>query len=91
MKINVAQIVQSFDVGGIEKLVVDLITNSRAGRFQYTVFCIDTKGRLASGLEEKGVEVIELNKRKGVDLALIFRFADELKRRKIEGQDEISD
>ena len=84
MKINVAHIVQSFDVGGIEKLVVDLITNSKDSRFQYTVFCIDSKGRLASGLEEKGVEVIELNKRKGVDLSLIFRFADELKRRKIE-------
>ena len=84
MKINVAHIVQSFDVGGIEKLVVDLIANSKDGRFQYTVFCIDSKGRLASLLEEKGVEVIELNKRKGVDISLIFRFADELKKRKID-------
>jgi|GEM_PF-1246273 len=83
MKIEACHIVQSFDMGGIEKLVFDLIEKSLHGKFHYTVICIDDKGRLASMLEEKGVEVVALNKTSGIDISLIFRLARLFKERNI--------
>lgn len=83
MKINIVHIVQSLDIGGLEKLVVDLISSSKDGNFFYTVFCIDDKGKLASVLKRKGIEVIGFNKKMGIDLSLVFRLADQFKKRNI--------
>lgn len=65
-KIGVMHVVHTLLVGGMERLVVDLIEGLSAERYDRYVCCLDQRGPLADELERHGVTVYCLNKGPGV-------------------------
>lgn len=83
-KIKIMNVVQTLDMGGLEKLIVDSVKFFDRGRFDFTVCCLSERGILASELENSGIEVIFLNKRYGFDLGLSLRLAALIGKKKID-------
>ena len=82
-KIKVAHIVQTLDVGGAERLVMDLLKSCDKSRFDFTLCCLGTRGVLADELEKENVRLIFLNKKDGLDFNLSFKIASLMKDSKI--------
>jgi len=59
--INVLYVILSFDIGGMEQMVADLILSLDRTRFNPVVVCLKALGPIAAELERKGVEIIKLN------------------------------
>ena len=78
-KTNVAQVVLSLKVGGLERVVVNLLKGMRDSRYRNIVFCLDEPGEFAAELEELGIPLYALHKKPGIDrhtiqeLARLFR------------------
>src|SRR5262245_28906066 len=54
--------VLSLDLGGLERLVVDLVRAGRSCHARSSVMCIERPGTLAGAVEEAGGEVLCLHK-----------------------------
>ncbi len=63
--LRVAHGVQSLDVGGLERVVLDLVRRGRAGGAEVSVVCVERPGTLAAQVEAVGGRVISLNKPPG--------------------------
>ena len=70
-------------LGGAEQVVLGLVRNMDRSRYQPIVICLDDKGPFASGAEEACVPVLELKKKRGLDLSLPFRLAALLREHKV--------
>src|SRR5688500_1055886 len=57
--------VLSLDVGGLERLVLDLIKSGVQRGYRVSVVCIERRGQLASQAEALGAQVLSLNKTAG--------------------------
>ncbi|MGH7135110.1 MAG: glycosyltransferase, partial [Pirellulales bacterium] len=80
--LNVAHVVLSLEVGGLERLVVELIREgARLGNLS-TVVCLEREGRLASQAAALGAEVHSMGKPPGVRLATTRALARHFRRRK---------
>lgn len=82
--IRVAYVVYRFDVGGLERCVANLCNHLDRERFEPLVVCLDRSGTAAAWLERDDVEVVELRKRAGNDLAVIRRLARALRERRVD-------
>lgn len=82
--INILFVVRKLDVGGMERLVIDLI--KALDRKQYTpiVCTIESAGQLAPLLEESGIELIALNKLGGISVASILALREIIRSRQID-------
>ncbi len=65
-KIGLMHVVHTLMVGGMERLVVDLVEGLSPDRYDRYVCCLDQRGPLADELEGRGVTVYCLNKGSGV-------------------------
>ncbi len=67
-KIRVAHIVNSLKPGGGERFLVDLLQVVPRDQFEFTVFCLYSKGDLASEVEHMGipVSVLDIPRRVGL-------------------------
>lgn len=83
-KINVMHVVQGLDIGGLERLVIDLIESSDKDRFDFFVCCLSQDGILAEELERNKIPVIALNKQSGFNLRISFALAKIIKDKKID-------
>ena len=83
-KIRLTHIVFSLDMGGLEKLVVELANRVDKSRFITSVCCLTKEGTLSQELVKNGIKVFYFNKQGGVDLFLPFRIARLLKKEKID-------
>ena len=76
---HVAHIVLNLEVGGMERVVVDLVREGLALAQRLSVVTVSSRGELASVVEAMGVPVICVNKPPGLkmgavkDLAAVFR------------------
>ncbi len=70
-KRNVLHVIHSLDVGGAEKLVVDLAEETNNQQFNVMICCLDKIGKLGEDLLSKGVTVVSLGRRPGIDVKLI--------------------
>lgn len=81
---KVMHVVLSLDCGGLEKLVVDLVNGLNKKGIESMVLCLGDKGVLSKQIEEKGIEVVSLEKKDGLDFGLFFQLAKILKSAKID-------
>ncbi|MFN3712169.1 MAG: glycosyltransferase [Alcanivoracaceae bacterium] len=71
MRIN--HLVENLNVGGAERVVIDLVLEQHRRGHDLRVICLFEPGTLASELEEAGISVLPLNKTSGPSLALLIR------------------
>ena len=76
---TVAHVVLSLKVGGLERVVVNLVKGMQGSRYRNIVFCLDEPGEFAAELEELGIPLYVLHKKPGIhfrpilELARLFR------------------
>lgn len=73
--ITVAHVVWSLQVGGLERIVVELVKRLDPSMFASIVCCLEFEGELAQAVRQAGGTVIRFDKRPGRDLGLPFRLA----------------
>ena len=66
----IAQVLHRLDRAGAEVLV-DALARGLGGRYRFVFFCLDGVGPLGEALRGDGFEVVALNRRPGIDRALI--------------------
>ncbi|MCI0621685.1 MAG: TIGR03088 family PEP-CTERM/XrtA system glycosyltransferase [Acidobacteria bacterium] len=73
--VKIVHVLHSFDVGGLENGVVNLINHLDEEKYAHVVCCLTRAGRLVGRLQRKDVEIIELGKTGGHDWRLPLRLA----------------
>lgn len=71
--LRVVHVVLSLDVGGLERVVLELVRQAATCHQDVTVLCLANPGTLAHEVERCGVRVISLSKRPGITARLISR------------------
>ncbi len=65
-RLRIGFVLHIMQVAGAEMLVTEIVRRTR-GRLEPTIFCLDGIGPLGEQLRGEGVEVIDLNRRPGLD------------------------
>lgn len=65
--IHIMHVVTSFDKGGLENGVVNLINRLDCERFRHSLCCIQRSGNFIGHVQRRDVKVFELNKTPGLD------------------------
>ncbi len=81
---NVLQVVNSLECGGLEKLVIHLTQKLNEEGTNTLIACLGSGGELAEEARKKGLRVICLNKRPGLDLFVILRLSALVHRERID-------
>ncbi len=79
-RILIAHIVFSFDVGGLENGVVNLINHSNEQQFKHVIICLSHYTDFFKKIKKKDVTIYALNKKPGKDYPLFFRLYKLLKK-----------
>src|ERR1043166_6652189 len=69
-RVRVAHVTQGLDVGGQERLLVEMARHRNRDRFDWTVLVLGHRGPLAEGLEAEGVRVLTLDTPTGLRIGL---------------------
>lgn len=83
-QLRVVHLVTRLDIGGMQKVVFNLVRGMSSDLYQSTVLCIEEADVLGQQLRAHGHEVIELGKRRRRDLTLFFRIAALVRQKKID-------
>jgi glycosyltransferase involved in cell wall biosynthesis len=79
--VRIIQLVENLEVGGIERLVVDLAKAQKADGHRPSVYCLIEPGALAAELKHNGIPVTAFHKQRGWSVktlrALIRRLAQD--------------
>lgn len=78
-KIRVAQVINSLKPGGGERFLVDLLQAFPRDQFEFTVFCLYSKGELACEVERIGIPVSVLGVPKKMGLKGYIKLCNALK------------
>lgn len=70
---RILHVVETLHVGGLERVVIDLVKEQGGKGHNCQVVCLFEEGGLASELEAKGISVETCSKHSGLDLAAIKR------------------
>jgi len=76
----IAHLISRLAVGGVEKGVVTLINQMPAGRYRHAVIALTRIEDYARNIRQPDVELVELGKRSGKDLAVFGRLHKVLRR-----------
>jgi glycosyltransferase involved in cell wall biosynthesis len=71
---NIMQVVLSLRVGGLERVVVDLVNHASA-EFRFVVCCLEEPGPWAAEIPVNRGKVVALHKKPGVDWRLFWKIA----------------
>jgi glycosyltransferase involved in cell wall biosynthesis len=77
------QVVLSLRVGGLERVVVDLV-NHASDEFRFVVCCLEEPGEWAREIPPNRGKVVALNRKPGVDWRLIWKIANLARAEKID-------
>jgi sugar transferase (PEP-CTERM/EpsH1 system associated) len=83
-KVRILRIVNSMDIGGLERGVTNLTLNLDKTKFEHVFCCLNKKGHFGERLEEEGIKVYELRKKKGFGLRLVPQIRSIIKKEKID-------
>jgi len=72
---TVVHVVLGLNVGGLERVVVNLVRGFQGSRFRHVVVCLETGGLFASEIEQLNVPVHVLHKKHGVDWTAVRQLA----------------
>lgn len=82
--INILQVVNSLDIGGLEKVAINLVNNQpKPGIINFSILCLEQKGALADFVRSP-VEIFELKKNNISYLKLIYKFTRIVRKMKID-------
>ena len=79
--IKVCHIVDTLQIGGLEKTIIDIVSNLKS--YEHQIWCLKEKGALAGEVEGRGIKVKEFGFRGGVRLSSLSVLVKELKGEKI--------
>jgi len=82
-KINIMHVLHSFDAGGLEEVVINLINHLNPSLFNVCV-CSLTKGGAFKNRISQNIKIFELNKRQGNDYLIPFRLMKLFKQEKVQ-------
>lgn len=72
-RIRILHIVHRFGIGGLENGVVNLINTMPEERFQHAIACLTTATRFQQRIRSDAVDIYELQKKPGNDIAMLLR------------------
>ncbi len=81
-KRHIVHIIYSLGVGGLENGVVNLINHLPSNQFRHTIICLTHATEFKQRIKLTGVQVHELNKKPGHDIASFFKMYRLLKQLK---------
>lgn len=81
--IKILYFITSLDMGGAEQLLLLTLKNLNRQRFKPFVCCLYA-GKLANEIEGLGIEVIDLKIKNKLDLSILFKFYNLLKKEKFD-------
>ena len=73
MKALIAHIVFSFDVGGLENGVVNLINDSDSNKYRHVIICLSHYTDFFKKIKKADVQIFSLNKKPGKDFLMFYR------------------
>ena len=76
---RIVQLLPNLNLGGMERLAVDLARQQRAEGHESAIYCTGDAGTLAPEAQEAGVAVETFGKKDGFSPSLIFRLARKLR------------
>ncbi len=79
-KIKILHVIDSLDVGGMERVVIDVANGLDSTRFEQNVCCLSRRGEMAHLLRE-GVRCIDLNKGAAADRLMPLKIARVIRRK----------
>jgi glycosyltransferase involved in cell wall biosynthesis len=82
--LHIAQIVLNLDIGGLEKMALDLATSEKRAGHKALIYSITHPGKLASVAESLGIPVTAFHKTHGLSPRVIFSIARQLRRDRID-------
>lgn len=74
-RVRIAHVTQGLDVGGQERLLVEMARHADMARFEWTVISMSGRGVLADALDDAGVRVVALDSPNGLRPGLWRRLA----------------
>lgn len=83
-RVNVMYVVHGFDIGGLEKCVVDLVNGIDRRYFNPSICCLTHTGASQDKLVRDDVRIFEMHKRTGNDFSLFFKLARLFHRERIQ-------
>ncbi len=82
-KIVVAQIVQNLDVGGLERVVINLLLHGNHERFAPILITLGNGGALADEVRDRGIPVLTMNKGTGRFIGLPWQLAGVMREHRV--------
>ncbi|MDD4899720.1 MAG: glycosyltransferase [Candidatus Omnitrophica bacterium] len=83
-RINILYVIWSLGLGGAERALIELVKGLDKAKFTPIVCCLNDKGVFAQELEENGIKVIALNKKRGIDFSVIGKISSIIKKNRID-------
>ena len=83
-QITVLHVIEDLHSGGAERVVIDLASHVNRTQFRPLVCCLRKKGSMAAELETQQIPVFALDKRRKIDLGLLWRLRHLLRTEKVE-------
>jgi hypothetical protein len=78
--VRIVQLVESLEVGGLERMAVDLALEQRSAGHELSVYCLFGAGELQKELDDAGIPVIELHKDRHSKLEVVNSMAKQFVR-----------
>jgi glycosyltransferase involved in cell wall biosynthesis len=76
----IVQLVENLEVGGLERMAVDLALAHRAAGHRVSMYCLYGAGPLARDLEREGVPVVEFHKERRSRAGVVWSMSRQLRR-----------
>ncbi|MFA5143020.1 MAG: glycosyltransferase [Candidatus Omnitrophota bacterium] len=81
---HIMQIVPSLECGGMEKLAIDLAERLKIAGYLSSICCLDRAGDLTNQAEAKGIDVVVMSRKPGIDMSLPITLSKILKNKKVD-------
>ncbi|OGW08552.1 MAG: hypothetical protein A2W75_11185 [Nitrospinae bacterium RIFCSPLOWO2_12_39_15] len=82
--INVAHIVEDLKIGGLERVIENIVTGLDKEKYQPSVLCLTRGGEIADEIKSKGIDVEIMNIKDYHSIANILKVVEWLKFRKVD-------
>ncbi|MDP9054816.1 MAG: glycosyltransferase [Acidobacteriota bacterium] len=77
---RIVQLVRNLQIGGLERLAVDLARAQKAAGHEPAIYCLEERGAFADQVESSGIRVTAFQKGPGMSPATVFKIARQLRR-----------
>src|SRR5439155_5438502 len=81
---RIAQLVEDLQLGGLERMAVDLALSLRAAGHECWMYTLYGAGPLREDLDRRGIPIIEFHKERRSKAALVWSIARQLRRDRID-------